>query len=344
MKKTLLSVALAFGAFFSATAQNFLTFDGPIPTSVEAGTSITIDFTYQSPAQGAQFQIFLTDVPGIFGGDVAVGADGGAFPTLAEATTPTASTATINVGNLTPSADLPEGQEYRIFGKLADDTAFLLVDNAYPVIEITASTSGAPLNSITFDGPVPTTVEAGSSITLEYTYVSQEQGSQFEIFLTDVPGIFGGQTAEAVLGGEFPTLTAVTEPTAGTVTITVPAGVTPSADLPEGQEYRIFGKLADDSDNWSANGAYPIIEITAPTPDLSVSEFSRDSNEVYFNSTSNSLVINTNVSRATLNIFDITGKIVLELANPSNSDLDLSFLPSGLYIARIGNQFLKFVK
>jgi len=344
MKKTLLSAALAFGAFFGATAQNSLTFDGPIPTSVEVGTSITLDFTYQSPAQGSQFQIFLTDVPGIFGGEVLVGADGGAFPDLAEATTPTASTATINVGNLTPSADLPEGQEYRIFGKLFDDSANWSVDGAYPVIEITASTSGAPLNSLTFDGPVPTTVEAGSSITLEYTYVSQEQGGQFEIFLTDVPGIFGGETAEAVPGGEFPTLTAVTEPTAGTVIITVPEDVTPSADLPEGQEYRIFGKLADDSDNWSANGAYPIIEITAPVPDLSISEFASDSNDVFFNSTSNSLVIDTDVNGAALNVFDITGKNVVTVANPSNTTLDFSYLPSGLYIARIGNQFLKFVK
>lgn len=349
MKKKLLTAVLALGAMITSSAQNSLIFDGPTPTEVEAGQSITINFTYESDIEqpSSQFEIFLTDSDGIFGGNTAVSIGGGVFPTLAATTGPTSGTATLNVGaGVTPSADLDPGLTYRIFGKLGDDSAFLNNNAPAPEVTVLAATV-LPDYDLRYDDARPLIIQRGSSVTINYEYTAIENVSiQFQVFLADSPSIFGGESSTDVAGTfNLVDLPATNGYESSTVTITIAEETELSANLEPGFDYYVFGQLFDPAQNtfrWLLNGESPLMEIVEPT--LSTTEFTNDLDEVFYNNSSNSLEIKANLSGKILDIYDLTGKKVQSTSNLNNTSLDVSNLPSGLYIAIIENQFLKFIK
>ncbi|AXT53720.1 T9SS C-terminal target domain-containing protein [Aquimarina sp. BL5] len=352
MIKTLFSFLLCFCGIYSISAQYSISYDSTDPVTVVAGQSITLNYTYTASMQvGAQFQIFETDVSGIFGGATAIGTAVAEFPTL-DAGTDVMGTITLNIPANFPLSSSLSGTEYRIFGKLssamnsdATEDATWDTAGAYPLITVTA-----PPYSITYDSGNPVSVAAGESITLNYTYsASMDVDTQFQIFEADVPGIFGGATANGTGVIVTPTVTAGTD-VSTTITLDIPSDFPTSSSL-SGTKYYIFGKLssAANSDassdaDWSVAGAYPEITINENT--LSINDFtSFDRDKLYFNSTSTSLVINDTNEIKSLNIYNVIGKKVFEIENIKNTtNVDLSALPKGLYIARSDSKFLKFVR
>ncbi|WP_299261623.1 T9SS type A sorting domain-containing protein [uncultured Aquimarina sp.] len=352
MIKTLFSFLLCLCSIYSITAQYSISYDSTDPVTVVAGQSITLNYTYTASMQvGAQFQIFETDDAGIFGGTTATGTAAAEFPTL-DAGTDIMGTITLNIPANFPLSSSLSGTEYRIFGKLGsaansdatEDADWRIGGTEYPIIIVTS-----PPYSITYDSANPVSVEAGESITLNYTYsASMDVATQFQIFEADVPGIFGGTTANGTGVLVTPTVTAGTD-VATTVTLDIPSDFPASSSL-SGTKYYIFGKLssAENSDassdaDWSVAGEYPEITVSST---LSINDFTAfDRDKLYFNNTSTSLVINDTNEIKSLSIYNIIGKKVFELEDVKNTtNVDLSSLPKGLYIARSDSKFLKFIR
>ncbi|WP_108802613.1 T9SS type A sorting domain-containing protein [Aquimarina sp. Aq107] len=351
MIKKLFSLLLCLCSIFSATAQYSISYNSADPVTVVAGQSITLNYTYSASMEvGAQFQIFETDNSGIFGGATAIGTAVAEFPTL-DAGTDVMGTITLNIPANLPLSSSLSGTEYRIFGKLSseansDATADVTWDTGgvYPSIIVTS-----PPYSITYDSANPVTVAAGESITLNYTYTaSMDVATQFQIFEADVPGIFGGTTANGTAVIVTPTVVAGTD-VSTTVTLDIPSDLPISSSL-SGTKYYIFGKLssADNPDassdaDWSVSGEYPEITVS---PVLSTNDFTAfDRDKLYFNNASTSLVINDINDIKSLSIYNTIGKKVYEVEDIKNAtNINLSTLPKGLYIARSDSRFLKFIR
>ncbi|WP_299441993.1 T9SS type A sorting domain-containing protein [uncultured Aquimarina sp.] len=350
MIKRLFSTLLCLGFFCSATAQYAISYDSADPVTVVAGQSITLNYTYTASMQvGAQFQIFETDDSGIFGGTTAIGTAVAEFPTL-DAGTDVTATITLNIPTNFPLSSSLSGTEYRIFGKLSsaansDATTDATWDTGgvYPLITVTS-----PPYSITYDSANPISVAAGEPITLNYTYTaSMDVATQFQIFEADVPGIFGGTTANGTAIIVTPTVTAGTD-VSTTVTLDIPSDFPISSSL-SGTKYYIFGKLssavnpdANSDVDWSVTGAYPEINVS---PLLTTNDFIFDSDQLYFNNASTSLIINDSIEATFLDIYNTLGKKIFEVTDVNNTaSVDLSSLPRGLYIARSDSKFLKFIR
>lgn len=350
MKKILLLLSVLSSMSY-INAQYSISYDSMDPITVVAGQSITLNYTYSASMEvDAQFQIFETDVPQIFGGTTADGTTVAEFPTLAVATDQ-ANTITLTIPANFPLSSSLSGTEYRIFGKLSsaletdatEDVFWANGSGEYPQIIVTA-----PNYSITYDSANPITVAPGQSVTLDYTYsASMDVTAQFQIFEADSPTIFGGATNNASAVIATPNLTAGSN-VATSVTLDIPSDFPASSTL-SGTNYYIFGKLSssDNSDansdaDWSVSGNYPeiIVDETLSTDDITF-----DSNKLYFNNASASLVINNSIQTESLSIFNTTGKKIYEIDNlKDTSTINLSALPKGLYIARSDSKYLKFVR
>lgn len=347
MKKKLLSAVLALGAMIASSAQNSLVFDSAIPSEVAPGEQIIINFTYELEIEDTvQIQIFETDDPGVFGGSVANGLDTEfPFPVLPATNGPTQGSVTINISSgRVPSSLLDAGNSYRIFGQLGNGVASASVNGAFPEITVTDPDFGLIYTDVN-----PIVTEQGGSVEISYLYSATEPVPiQFQVFSSTGANIFNGD--EASLDGTFsqPTLPATDGFTEGSITISIPAASPSTEDLmaqnPDANYY-LFGQLnvsPTQTINWAVNFEYPLMQIEDPT--LSTTEFTNDLDEVFYNNSSNSLEIKANLSGKILDIYDLTGKKVQSTSNLNNTSLDVSNLPSGLYIAIIENQFLKFIK
>lgn len=350
MKKSLLFLLTLISSISFLNAQYSITYDSADPVTVVAGQSITLNYTYTaSMAVGAQFQIFETDNQGIFGGSTAVGTAVAEFPNL-DAGTDVSGSITLNIPADFPISSSLSGTEYRIFGKLSSAANSDAMDDVtwdtagvYPLITVTD-----PPYAISYDSSNPVTVVQGESITLNYTYTaSMDVATQFQIWEADTPGIFGGSVANSSAVIVTPTVTAGTD-VSTTITLDIPSDFPTSASL-TGTKYYIFGKLssADNPDatsdvTWDTGGEYPEIVIDEL---LSIDDVAFDSNKLYFNSASASLVVNNSIQAESLSIFNTTGKKVYEIDNLGDTPtINLSSLPRGLYIARSDSKYLKFVR
>ncbi len=87
--------------------------------------------------------------------------------------------------------------------------------------------------------------------------------------------------------------------------------------------------------------------VTYDTRLLSTNDFTAfDSQEIFYNRISQTLEINKNlISSDSLQVFDITGKLVAGIQNTQQTNnISLSDLSKGMYIVRSDKKFLKFIR
>lgn len=184
----------------------------------------------------------------------------------------------------------------------------------------------------------------GTSVDINYTYTSDiDQNAQFQIFNTPVPEIFTAepqQAQDAEITFSQPMLTAGTD-VAGVFTITVPEMTTLSEDLEDGRTYRIFGKLANDEAFWSVDGVYPELRVVDEAT-LSTNEFTKTGTSWYVSGSD--LVVNGNFSGKSLQIFDISGRLLnTQAIKGSENRIDISNLNTGIYLLTSEKGSAKFV-
>ncbi len=184
------------------------------------------------------------------------------------------------------------------------------------------------------------TVEVGSTLAINYTYsAAAETGSQFQVFSTPLPGIFDGGTPDVAEDANItfanPTLAAGTD-VVTTLDINVPLETTLSADLPSDREYRIFGKLAPTGASeafWEVGGAYPVLNVVA-SGTLGTNSFNTPGQAatLYMNNATKSLIISRSLD-SSLNIVDMTGRVVMTVDASETKSVSLASLRSGIYFA-----------
>jgi hypothetical protein len=200
----------------------------------------------------------------------------------------------------------------------------------------------------------PLTAQVGGTVPLTFSYTAAAACStQFQVVSSNDAHLFNGGSPVITTNftGAFAAPLIVNPGTdvSGNVTITLSGDVGPTSSLPAGFKYYIFGKLgakANGAPNdvyWDSASGY--IELTV-TPVLGVNSFNNlSTNEMYVNTTSKSLVVNTTaVTSNSAKIYDMTGKNVATLSNlKSAGSVDLSGLRNGVFVlVTDNNKKIKF--
>jgi hypothetical protein len=203
------------------------------------------------------------------------------------------------------------------------------------------SAVGFAQNGITSVANMPAGGGQGDPITVSFDYKSDVDGTfQTQVFKTLANGnidytnggtnIYKGSFSGP--GQDF--LPAA--PSGGTMTfdLTVPAAQTLSVDLsPAGVVYKWFVKAVVSSvDLYAAN---PVFIVDVQGTFLGVkAQFQADSREMFINSASKSLIVNTaSIKSDSAKIYNMSGKVVKTIANLKEfSSVDLSGLNKGVYV------------
>lgn len=98
--------------------------------------------------------------------------------------------------------------------------------------------------------------------------------------------------------------------------------------------------------SWTSDGNGGGFSYTRSSdPNLSVNDFEVPRVKVYPNPATDYLYIDNLQTEQTLKVYDILGKMVIEVFYSRNTPLDISALQKGLYLLRTeNNQIMKFIK
>lgn len=338
MKKLLL-LFLFITAF--SNAQNSISIV-TIPTEVNQGATFDITFEYTSATAGMyELQFIPMNAEG-----QPVWSMGNAFfvsnpiSATAAATSVTASITLPADIALTSTLTSP-AVAWGVFGKITDGTADTAYLSPYPLVSVIAGeTSGeASAGSIAITN-FPSEVSLGSTFDVTFEYTSNFVGTYELQFM---PMDADGQPVWSLGNSFFASAPIAINATATqiTVPVTIPNDIALSSNLESpAVAWGLFGKIADDKADVAYLSPYPQTSVVAT---LGVRNTIFDSKTIFYNSSQNTLEINLDKITATsLQIYDLTGKIVLE--SEVNSSIDVSSLSSGIYIVKSQNKFLKFIK
>ncbi|MEN3324989.1 T9SS type A sorting domain-containing protein [Mariniflexile soesokkakense] len=201
------------------------------------------------------------------------------------------------------------------------------------------------ITAISFDKN-PTEVNSAFTVTIKYSTPNSTDFFYLGLELKDAAGNY----ISGVVEKTTPALASGSDVDFST-SLTVPAGVTPSADLPDGQYYAL--KVALYGSGWSGPNAeeYPVMTLVA-SGTLGIDDASLVTEFVlYPNPVSNILSIKHAKKMAikSLKITNILGKTVYaDINTESLNSVDVSNLSTGLYILSVNSgdktQQAKFFK
>lgn len=340
MKKILLFVL--FITALTVKAQNSMSIVA-IPPQTTQGATFDLVFEYTSETAG-NYEIQL--MPMDENGQPVWSMPNAFYTNSAIAPAATATQVTVSVvvpASITLAANLESpAVAWGIFGKLTDgsaDTAYLAT---YPTIVINPSSTEAPAATIAITS-FPTEVAQGSTFDVTFEYTSNFVGV-YEIQF--IPIGADGQPVWA-MGNSFFASDAIAvnaTATAVTVPVTIPGDIALSANLESpAVAWGLFGKIANDSEDVAYLSPYPQTSVVAT---LNTNDNIFDTKTLFYNSRQNTLEINlNNISAKALQIYDVTGKIVMDIKDANvTSSVDVSSLSNGMYIVRSDSKFMKFVK
>ncbi|MEW4923738.1 T9SS type A sorting domain-containing protein [Algibacter sp. 2305UL17-15] len=208
------------------------------------------------------------------------------------------------------------------------------------------SVCGLMAQSITVTSLVtnPTEVNSDFTVNMEYTTSNANDIIYIGLELKNSDGSWAATIAETTIN---PVGTSGTDvPTSAVVT--VPAGVTPSADLTGGQYYELKVELnAEAWAGWLA-GDYPAMTLAAEGT-LSIENNELNKVKVYPNPVSDRLnIIGPGHKARDIKIKNLLGKTVYDATNFHSGYVDTSALSSGIYLLLIKDgstvSNIKFVK
>lgn len=191
--------------------------------------------------------------------------------------------------------------------------------------------------------------EVNSEVTVNFQYSNSNPNDivYVGLELLNSDGSWAATIAEAFvnpLGNSGTDLTANTS-------FTIPANTVATADLTNGQYYRL--KVELNAENWGGwlAGDYPNFEVVAAGT-LSVENFGNSLNKlfVYPNPVKEKILINglKNYENVTISIHNILGKQVKSIPNLKTNSINVEELNSGVYLIRIKNKSssktVKFIK
>ena len=213
----------------------------------------------------------------------------------------------------------------------------LLFFATYLCISLTLSAQ-----TISFTSPTLTTVEAGTTITVDYQYTIPADGYIY----CAIELLWDWSWNATIASNELNPAPAGTDVT-GSFDLMIPSDTQPAAALASPLNYKIKIELSDGAFNWQA-GAYPSTEINITAPSLGIDDIIEPSLSIYPNPVSDILMIK-NVKSSdykSYSITDILGKTVYSVSNNETiNSIDVSNLSKGLYFLHVGDLSpVKFIK
>lgn len=206
-------------------------------------------------------------------------------------------------------------------------------------------TSFIKAQSIEFTSDI-STAQIGNTIKVDFKYTVDTVGYIYcGINLLDdwtwVSFLAGAELNPAVAGTDV----------AGSVTIAIPEGTTPSSSLTGSLNYKINIELKSSTFDWLA-GAYPATPINLTAASLSVDDISKNLQNVsIFPNPTRDVIQLKGIENSTISQFSIVnvlGKKVYASSKISNSKIDVSQLNSGIYILTVTSENsqkrMKFIK
>lgn len=187
-------------------------------------------------------------------------------------------------------------------------------------------------------------VEAGSDLTLDITYSNSNSNDIIyaAVELKNSDGSWAATIVESTLNPVGSSGTDVST----MMTLSIPSGTTPSANLTGGQYYDV--KIELNMEGWAGwlAGTYPTLTIAAQGT-LSLKDLERLPAKIFPNPVANTLSIQVenNQEFVSYKIYDISGRLLLSKRGENLENLNVSVLSSGLYFLQLDSyKPIKFIK
>ena len=311
-----------------------------IPTEVAKGATFDVTFEYTSNVTGVYELQFI---PMNSEGQPVWELGNKAFVSNAISVNATATQVTVPItipDDITISADLTSpAVAWGLFGKIANDSGDIAYLSPYPQVNVVGESTTTPSGTIAIVN-FPSVIAKGSTFDVTFEYTSNVTG-MYE--LQFIPMNSEGQPVwdlgnKAFVSNEISVNASATQVT---VPMTIPDDITLTADLTSpAVAWGLFGKIVNDSGDIAYLSPYPQANVVAT---LSLRNNVFDSKTIFYNSSQKTLEINIEkIDAKTLEIFDITGKNVMNIK--INSSIDVSSLSDGMYIVRSKFKHFKFIK
>lgn len=336
MKKQLLSIIVTIFLANFVTAQS-ISFTSATLTTAEIGSTITVNYQYTSTASAGNIYCAIN----LLNDWTWVSEVAGAQLNPAPAGTNVTGSFQLTIpSGTTPTANLTGTLNYKINIELKNGNVWLA--GAYPPEQINLT---APLNptAISFTSAPLTTAQVGTTIPVSYQYSISNPGKIYCAI-----ELLNGFTYQSTVADAFLDPVVAGNNVAGTVNLVIPPGITPTASLASGFNYKIKIELLNATGGYLA-GQFPTAQINFTT-NLSTSDFDKNTISVYPNPSNDIIYIkgieNRNISQ--VSIVDILGKNVFESAEMKGNKIDISNLNTGIYILSITSdnkqEKIKFIK
>lgn len=341
MKKTITFVLIFAITSFSAWAQS-IEITG-MPTSIQAGNTLTVDYEYTS-ASPCKISCGVYLMSGEFGWtwvSTVVYDEKNSVP----AGTNVAGTFNLVIpAGTVPTASLTGTQNYKVQPILSNLSGGWLAGD-YSVNNYNITAAGI-VPSVSFTS-VPSSTQVGSDLTVNYKYTTAAAGGKVALLVSKNGGVNPWDYISTVAYTEL-TSAAIGTNVTGSFTVPIPAETTPTTGLTGNQNYRITIEIFDSSNTWLA-GNYDNVNYNL-TSSLSTNGFDYNKLSVYPNPVNTTLKIanTSNLSNPSFLILNTSGQTVQKLSSFNDEGIDVSNLNAGVYILSInsdeGNKEFKFIK
>jgi len=351
MKTKLLSLLTVIVATLSLHAQtNSITVTSVLPSTIEIGQTIKIDYEYTLAANATDQQIkvgfnkvtstggYLGNGDANYSGGLGIGATSGPVTgSLTITITKPASSTLTNGDKYTYDISIQEnGGSYTTYASATQSGTTLTVNEASGVI-----------NAIAVTNTLPTTAAQGDSFDVEVDYSITQAGKiQLGIAAQGSDDMSSQWGNFSWLKDYYIDVTATTGTLHQIVTVTVPADAPLSSTFTGYKRYRVITNLLDNSYATLAT-ASTLIDPFTVTAALNLENANADGVAIYPNPVSDRLMINTKRLQANqIRLSDIMGRTVKLIKNAKDvSSIDVSNLSNGIYILNTDNgKQLKFLK
>ncbi|WP_299059147.1 T9SS type A sorting domain-containing protein [uncultured Polaribacter sp.] len=319
-----------------------------LPTDLAKGATFDVTFEYTSNVTGVYELQFI---PMGEDGQPVWSMENKAFASAPIAVNETATPVTVSMSipdDITLTTDLASpAVAWGLFGKIANSSGDIAYAPSYPLVNVTETGSGGgevvnPAGTISILS-FPTELAKGATFDVTFEYTSNVTGV-YE--LQFIPMGEDGQPVWSMENKAFASAPIAVNETATpiTVSMSIPDDITLTADLESpAVAWGLFGKITDGTNDIEYISPYPQANVVAT---LSLKNNVFDANTIFYNSTAKTLEINTeNMEAKSLQIYNISGKNVLNISNAKNSSrIDVSSLAKGIYIVKSEAKYFKFLK
>jgi len=339
MKKTLLLLTFLATAFTASLQAQTLTFT-ELPNNVPLGSAASFELSYTSevPAKmEVSLNIFGLDDQGNLVQDWNGTWQAGTIVTDLPATaTATPQTIVVNVpGAIAPSSQLPANKTYvwALSLKTASDGWITGSQHAVTLIP-----SGTVVDDIDFVGTTVATVAAGTTADVGYSYTLTEPRN-IKVALSKYNSS-GGWMGDIVSTTLEPAPATTVTPVQAVANLAIPSGTVPSDMLQNGENYK--WEIGVFTTGWGyLMGSKSDVTVTTS---MRVEQGSMKSVSVYPNPASGMLSF-AGIEVSSAAVYDVTGKILLNIEEENMAGIDVSSLANGIYIVQLNNtSAIKFIK